>query len=159
MSIIYTAADLRRIEAISPNNAERIRQALSQSVDSRMISAPTDSDAAASEEAIQQAIIADLRARGYIVLQTTVRYSLVKCPSCSHAFHNHAPTGQTPGIPDLLVRADEWPLGAWLGIEVKSKKGTLSAEQKKLRQREAIVIARSPAEALAHVVNYERITK
>ena len=71
-----------------------------------------------SEGQIQSATIAYLRGHGFIVLQTSVRV--------------RTNTGQTPGIPDLLVSREEWPAGAWIGFEVKAQKGVPTPEQELL---------------------------
>lgn len=49
---------------------------------------------------------------------------------------------QSRGIPDLLVRLHHWPVGVWLGCELKNRRGTgaPTAEQRALFDRGAIVL-------------------
>jgi hypothetical protein len=103
-----------------------------------------------SEEEVQAQAIADLRRAGWIVLQTSVRYFAQCCRECGSWFRPEGGTGQTAGIPDLLVSHETWPLGVWLGVEMKNAGGELSPEQDLLRLLGRIVIARSRTEVLAH---------
>ena len=59
-----------------------------------------------------------------------------------------------PGVPDLIITDDWYPVGCWLGLELKrpevkygnkvvQKRGTPSAEQKALESRGRIVIVDS----------------
>ena len=115
-----------------------------------------------TEEMVQAQIIEGLRAHRLTVLQTTVRgkqslwcpdcrerFSTQKCPRC----HRHVgmPKGTTPGVPDLIVSRETWPVGVWLGIEVKGPATRVSAEQQALAAAGRIVVARSFEDAIGAV--------
>ena len=60
---------------------------------------------------------------------------------------------QSPGIPDIWVRARNWPKGLWLGLELKSRKKSARAtkEQTLLALDGCIFIIRSGAEAIQKI--------
>jgi hypothetical protein len=60
-----------------------------------------------TEAQIQTSIVDLLNACKYVVLVTSARVK----------------TGNSFGIPDLLVRNPNWPYGLWLGMEVKTPGG------------------------------------
>lgn len=134
------------INAFGPQNAAKLQEALAQPMNPRLTGEPADVSNT-REEVVQVQMIGELRRRGYRVLQASVRYKLVRCPSCGHCFHNHADTGQSPGIPDLLVRSDAWPAAVWLGVEMKGAKTRLSKAQAELLAAGGIEVARTPAQA------------
>lgn len=71
-----------------------------------------------SEDNLQKAIVAELRAKGYTVLITSRRRK--KCRKCGD--FQPGGDGADKGVPDLLVAlyGDEtWPAGMLLGLEVK----------------------------------------
>lgn len=140
------------VGAFGTQNAERIQaaQAAAERVDPRF--QPPVSIEGGREEEVQGATIVELRRLDYTVLQTSVRFRMVRCPACDHVFHNHADTGQSPGIPDTLVHASAWPVSSlWLGLEIKGAKTPLSKRQKELQSETAIVVARTVAQAVAFV--------
>ena len=53
-------------------------------------------------------------------------------------------TALPAGCPDVFV----WACGAWHGLEVKSERGKLSAEQQRLVEIGAVSVVRTPLEAL-----------
>ena len=89
------------------------------------------------ERLIEAAIREELTLRGYICLHTSTHLRR----GGSYA------TGADKGVPDLLVTHKRWPTGAWLGIEVKTATGRLSAEQKNLYELGRIYVVRSAEEA------------
>ncbi|MEO7716290.1 MAG: hypothetical protein ABIY70_08800 [Capsulimonas sp.] len=139
------------VMAYGAQNAQAVRDALIAKVDARLLDDPTDAERH-REEDVQSDTIADLTARGYTILQTSVRYRLMECPECHEMIRWTGDTGQTPGIPDLLVRNPTWPVGAWLGLEMKGKKTPVSDAQKTLNKASAIVIAKTSGQALAFVL-------
>lgn len=56
-------------------------------------------------------------------------------------------TARPAGCPDLFV----WSRGTWHGLECKSEKGRLSVEQQRLVDLGAVVVVRTPLEALAAI--------
>lgn len=110
----------------------------------------------ATEEQVQAAIIEGLTALGYTVLQTSHRVKLAECPRCHSRFRPVGGYGSTPGVPDLLVSRTSWPVGCWLGLEVKGPKTAISPAQKGLLDAARIVIARSWEDALSHVQIFEQ---
>lgn len=109
------------------------------------------------ESAIQAAAVEALQYLGYIVLVTTTHLG---------RGDNHS-TKVTKGIPDLLVCHEDWPapllcgvidghgIPAWIGIEMKTRTGKLSREQRALHEAGLIAIARSAAEAVGIVRGVE----
>jgi len=100
------------------------------------------------EEDIQRAAIKLLQDHGYLVLQTAHRYQSQACPECGTWLTPCGGYGSTPGVPDLICSRPEWPRGVWLGIEMKTAKGPLSAAQELLKAQGRIVIARSAGVAI-----------
>lgn len=98
------------------------------------------------EDDVQRQIVRALREAGYTVLQTSRRRK--RCVHCGR--YSTGGDGADRGVPDLIVRNPVWPPAMWLGIEVKGGKTAVSPEQRELLGDGAIVIARSPAEALRH---------
>lgn len=138
--------------AYGAQNAGRLREALSRPVDPRLVEAP--STEAGREEETQRASIAYLRSQGVIVLETSVRYRLVECERCHHTFRWHGDTGQSPGIPDTLVRVPDWPVPAvWVGVEMKGRRTKVSEAQRDLCDGGHIYIARTVAQAVAYVTS------
>lgn len=133
-------------------NAGKLLQAQESQrrVDPRLIAPPADTSSD-REEDVQAAVIVALRERGLRVMETSVRYRLVRCEECGHGFRWYGHTGQSAGIPDLLVRSDAWPVAMWLGLEIKGAKTKLSQEQTDLLAASGIEVARTPAQALAAV--------
>lgn len=87
------------------------------------------------ESKLQADIIRALKARSFVALSTSVSAT-------------RGVRGVTKGVPDILVSADHWPVGAWLGLEVKTPKGALKTEQVELLERGRIVVVRSLEDAL-----------
>lgn len=93
-----------------------------------------------SEAELQGQIVQALRLMGYVVLVTTVKIRS-KNP-------RHHQTGQTKGIPDLIISKPQWVVGSWLGLEIKNEKGRVRPEQQALADLGRIVIVRSLDEAI-----------
>lgn len=102
---------------------------------------------AEQETDIQAAAIAELTRAGYIVLQCSVRYHAQRCRECGAWARPEGGTGQSPGIPDLIVTRESWPIGLWRGVEMKGPKTPLSAEQELLLAQGRISAVRTAAEA------------
>lgn len=106
-----------------------------------------------SEAVVQSHIKGALRSRGYIVLETSEHRKREHCPKCGNSFASHNGRGCDKGIPDLLVTSGprcrhQWPVGVWVGIEVKGHKTPLSPEQEYLLKLGAIYVVRSVDEAV-----------
>lgn len=104
-----------------------------------------------TEESIQAAIIEGLTLMKFTVLQTSHRTKLTECPACSMRFRPGGGYGATPGVPDLLISHPSWPVGCWLGMEVKGPTTAISPAQAALLKQARIVIARSWEDAYTHV--------
>jgi hypothetical protein len=111
------------------------------------------------EEDVQRTIVDGFTAMGYIVLQTSRRVHLTRCPKCQTAFRprgfvsrggEDVPVGDgaSKGVPDLIVCHPHWPAGVWLGIEVKGSKTPVSPEQAALQGAGRIFVVRSWEDAL-----------
>jgi hypothetical protein len=98
-----------------------------------------------SEADVQRTIRDALTCLGFLVLQTTVRVR--RCPQCGKVGAGRY--GTSKGIPDLLVRAKNWPPHVWKALEVKGPSTRVSREQQVLADVGAIVIVRSLEDALA----------
>lgn len=68
-----------------------------------------------TEKDVEAEVIDILTLRQVIVLKASVKIRS-KNP-------RHHQTGQSPGIPDLLIRRPWWPAGALIGLELKRPKG------------------------------------
>lgn len=93
-----------------------------------------------SEAELQRQIVEALEVMRFKVLVTTVKIRS-KDP-------RHHRTGQSKGIPDLIVSKEQWIKGIWLGLEVKSENGRVRPEQQELARLGRIVIVRSLDEAI-----------
>lgn len=142
-----------------PQNRDKILKAIadSENISPALLKAMTPTGT--KEEDIQAAIMRELKSKGYTCLQTTVRVKLQKCPECGGVIRPLGNTGASKGVPDLLVRADNWPMAAWIGMEVKGLKTQLSAEQKALYAQGAIVVVRSVEMALTEIAKFEETLK
>lgn len=108
------------------------------------------------ESDVQRATVDMLSMLGYLVLETSIRARMVRCPACSNVFHPASSPasarggvfGTTPGVPDLLVRPKKAPSGVWIGIELKGPKTAISPEQQVLAGGGHTFIARSADEAV-----------
>jgi hypothetical protein len=109
------------------------------------------------EEDVQAQAVALLGRAGFVVLQTSVRYHAQKCLECGAWARPTGGTGTTPGVPDLLVSHETWPLGLWLGTEMKDGDGGLTAAQELLQALGRIVVARSADEARGRVLGADAV--
>jgi predicted RNA-binding Zn-ribbon protein involved in translation (DUF1610 family) len=108
-----------------------------------------------AEEDVQRQTIAALGYKGYIVLQTTVKYHWQKCPHCKRKHRPEGGYGATLGVPDLLVTHIRWREGEGLFIEMKGTKTPLSDAQTDLQAKGRIVVCHSMEEALRAVSIYD----
>lgn len=115
--------------------------------------------AAVSEEERQAAIMAALRLKGYIVLQTSEHRARVQCPKCDKWFVPRNGRGCSPGVPDLLVSRETWPEGLWMGMEVKGEEGKPTKAQASLMELGRYGIVRTVDEALAAVLKFEQVRR
>jgi hypothetical protein len=63
--------------------------------------------------------------------------------------------GQDSGCPDLLVTSTRYPIGVFLGLEVKTFKGRLSPRQAELAAQGRIVVVRSWEAVLRAIEDFE----
>lgn len=103
-----------------------------------------------TEAGVQRAIVEGLEALSYRVLQTSRH--MKRCKHCGK--FPGRPDGVDRGLPDLVVTRDDWPTLEFCGIEVKGPETDLSPEQKALRARGRIAVARSFDDAMAIVIAY-----
>jgi hypothetical protein len=123
-----------------------------------------------SEEARQAEGVSWLRANGYTVLEVGKFRTQAICGRCSReekravkAFCKDCKaavfspnTGSTPGTPDTLISRDDWPVGAWLGMEWKDgPKGRRKPEQAALEAAGRIVVAWDLASCLTALHAFE----
>lgn len=122
-----------------------------------------------SEESVQRTIIDGLRVHaGLTVLQTSHRVKQHrKCRSCGTVTQLKPACGKCgswlpmgngvdPGVPDLLVTRRSWPVGVWIGLEVKGPGTRLSPEQALLLADGRIYVVRSWEDACAALLAAER---
>lgn len=110
----------------------------------------------ATEEQTQQVIRDWCRCHGYLCFQTTHRVR--RCLKCGE-YPRQAAYGTDPGIPDLIITHVNWPPYIFLGMEVKSRRGTLTPEQRVLREGERIVIVRCLEDAIESIKQFEQGAK
>lgn len=93
-----------------------------------------------SEDEIQVLIVDALRVAGFHVYVTSTHFSK----------GNGGPTGQSPGIPDLLVSHPAHPF-VFAGVEVKrDSKAPWRADQRQASDARRYVVCWDPAEAVKH---------
>jgi hypothetical protein len=95
------------------------------------------------ESDIERAIHEELNIRGFTCLHTS---SHIRGKPASYA------TGVDKGVPDLIVTHRSWPIGVWLGVEVKTVTGRLRPEQLNLLNEGRIIVAREPQSAVDAVL-------
>jgi len=96
-----------------------------------------------NESDIQRMIVEGLRLLGFTVLSTSrIRK---RCRRCGN--YSSGGDGVEKGTPDLLISHVLWGCPAWLGIEVKGPKTSVSPEQRHLERCGFVRIARSWDEA------------
>ncbi len=124
-----------------------------------------------SEEQVQRTIIEGMQwMPGVTVLQTSHRASSTRtctkcrtkntiqqaCVACGSFLPSGHGYGATKGVPDLLVTRDSWPVGFWVGLEVKGPKTPLSPEQAALLEKGRIYVVRSWEDAAAALARAQR---
>jgi len=100
-----------------------------------------------TEAELQCQIVDALRLHGCTVLVTSAR-------SYRPATDKRRGYGADRGVPDLLVAPPYAPPSVWLGLEVKSRTGRLTPEQRALAEAGRIVVVRSLREAFGAVLAY-----
>lgn len=109
-----------------------------------------------SEKDVQRTIVEGLRVLGYEVLEISRKFPVECCPACGTRFRASKWGGGDRGIPDLFVSRTTWPVGAWLGLEVKGPTTRVSVDQIRLREGDRIVIVRSWEAALKAIEEFRR---
>jgi hypothetical protein len=107
------------------------------------------------ESSVQHTIESGLGALGLLVLHTQHQYANQTCPTCHRRFRPQGGYGADKGIPDLLARADDFPRGLWLGLEIKGPRTAVSPEQQILEREGGIYICRT-WESAEHAVRLTR---
>lgn len=101
-----------------------------------------------TEASIQATLKHALETCGYIVLEVAKGRS---------AKAKGLWVGHTPGTPDVFVSHPAWPVGEWLGLELKTPTGRVRPEQQALADAGRVVIVRSVYEGLDEVAKREAI--
>lgn len=83
---------------------------------------PDVPEALMPEMELQEYVIGHLQARDYIVLQTGIARSKVKCSVCGQWSYPSGWQGNDPGLPDLLITRPEWG-NHWIVVETKTLRG------------------------------------
>jgi hypothetical protein len=129
-----------------------------------------------SESDIQATLVQALRQCGYEVLETgSQRAGLVGkiyAGLCQAGMLHHSLSKQAiytvlnrairgfsendAGLPDVLITHPDWPVGEWLGLELKTPTGKVRPEQQRLSDAGRVVIVRGVAEGLLEVCEAER---
>lgn len=109
-----------------------------------------------TEAGLQAAIVQALTLTGHVVLETSEHRRGQTCPRCGQWQVLAGGRGTSKGVPDLLVTDEDWPVGVWVGLEVKTRDGRVSPAQQALSDRGRIVVVRSVEEALVAVGKAER---
>lgn len=107
------------------------------------------------EKALQKQIVEGLRWKKYIVLEVGASRSFHACPECGHKSRATGWQGNTPGTPDLFVSHPNFPMGVWVGIELKTDTGKPTPEQAELLKAKRIYLCRSFDDALACMIRAE----
>jgi hypothetical protein len=110
---------------------------------------------AGPEAQLQTLVRNTLAVLGYTVIETGKARRKVKCPKC---WTWHYPTGwqgNTLGCPDLYIHAQHWTAPVAVAIELKTKKGTVRAEQRCMAQQNMTVICRDVESVITTIMRYE----
>jgi hypothetical protein len=99
-----------------------------------------------TEASIQATLKHALEACGYIVGEVGKARS-AKAAGCY--------IGNTNGLPDLFITHPQWPVGEWLGLELKTPTGKVRPEQQRLADAGRVVIVRGVYEGLDAVVEFD----
>lgn len=103
------------------------------------------------ESEVQSLTIELLTLHKYTVLVNTV-----KLRGRRAGMHN---TGQSKGIPDLSVTKDYWPVGVWVGLEMKRPGGKMRPEQEALFNRGRILVSDDCEDALRQLKPIDEMFK
>lgn len=87
------------------------------------------------EKDLQAEVIQRLGFAGYEVMETGKPHGGQKCDKCGNVLRHPGWQGNTPGIPDLFIRGKQWPVGVWLGVELKGSTTPISDDQQALCDR------------------------
>ena len=99
-----------------------------------------------TEASIQATLKHALETCGYIVGEVGKARS-AKAAGCY--------VGNTNGLPDLFITHQDWPIGEWLGLELKTPTGKVRPEQQRLADAGRVVICRGVYEGLQTVRGFE----
>ena len=94
---------------------------------------------------------------GYTVMETGKARRKVQCPRCKNLHYPTGWQGNSLGCPDLYVHCQHWQLPVAIGIELKTKTGSVRKEQKCMADQNMTAICRSLEDVLDVLLKYERI--
>jgi uncharacterized protein (UPF0212 family) len=95
------------------------------------------------EKDLQRDVVTILECRDYEVMETGKTRVKVSCPNCGSQSYPTGWQGNTPGLPDLLIRGRHWPIGVWLAVELKGSETPVTDAQQALWKRGGSYILRS----------------
>ncbi len=107
------------------------------------------------EKDLQIEVKSNLEMRGYEVMETGKSRAKVSCPACGSQSYPTGWQGNTSGLPDLLIRRQDWPVGIWLAVELKGTSTAVTTAQQALANRYGSYICRSWEEVWSAVVIQE----
>ncbi len=99
------------------------------------------------EREIENAIHELLNTVGFICLHTSAHTRRINGQHVGNL-------GTDKGVPDLLVTHHLFPQGVWIGLEVKTASGKLTAEQQNLLDMKRIYVVRGIADAARAITDY-----
>jgi hypothetical protein len=148
-SMTWTTDDL------AAHLAKRANQKAPAKAPAKVARKPKVSAVKISEKDRQTAVITTLTGIGYVVLQVAQK----KVPIVCKCGLRHWPkvTGNTNGVPDLLISHDRWVgMGVMMGMEMKTPTTRRRPEQIALNNRGMTVIIENVQQALQAVYCLER---
>jgi len=108
-----------------------------------------------SEAELQNHVYQSLALLGYTIVEIGKSRGKTKCNTCGSYSHATGWQGNTVGAPDIYIHASWWASCA-IGIELKTKKGTVRKQQQNLANQGMTTICRSLSDVLDVVILFER---
>ena len=109
-----------------------------------------------TESTLQSHVRTLLISQGYTVMETGKGRSKQRCIKCGNQSYATGWQGNTKGLPDLYIHCARWGKGVALAIELKTEKGVVRDEQKKLEEDNLTYICRSVGNVIEVIQRMEQ---
>lgn len=120
-------------------------------------SANTNKITTVNEKTLQAQVVSCLTVLGYTVFETGKARGKTKCSACGVYSYATGWQGNTIGVPDLYVHNAQWKTPIGVGIELKTKTGSVRKEQAHYANLNVTVICRTLIEVINAIAEIESV--